>query len=325
MCATVTVLVPAYNRACYIEECIRSVQTQSLQDLEILIIDDGSEDCTLPLCKTMMEADPRIRIIPTEHVGVSVARNIGLDAATGKYVFFLDSDDVIHPLLLETLVQDMEQHGIPIAAASRHNIPERSWHTVTGNMARYTEHGNTILKTPEEVLQDMLCGHSPMRIIGGVMIRRDFIGCTRFRTDLYIGEDYFFVYENLLKGSSALYLKEIWYYARLHSTNAAINFSADAFLNRLHRRELVWKSEDSFGRREYAAILKREVLTVFMRFINKAPTRLDQKQMRLGLRAYRKAVMPVLPLRNKLLFMLLCYCPFLEKPIVALMRKRHAI
>ena len=108
----VSVIIPVYNREQYVEECIQSLQKQTHQNMEIILIDDGSSDNTVQICSRMATEDPRILLLTMEHGGVSAARNKGLDTAKGKYIFFLDSDDVIHPLLLETLVEGMEKHPL---------------------------------------------------------------------------------------------------------------------------------------------------------------------------------------------------------------------
>lgn len=104
----VSVIIPMYNSEGYINRCIRSVINQSYSNLEIIVINDGSTDGGLELCKKLGLTDERIRIFSQGNEGVAKARNKGMDMATGKYLFFLDSDDAIHPLLLEELVWQME-------------------------------------------------------------------------------------------------------------------------------------------------------------------------------------------------------------------------
>lgn len=100
----VSVIIPVYNREKYIEEAVKSVLAQSLKDFEIIIVDDGSTDSTVQICRRLSERDERIRLFSSGHFGVSAARNKGIKNSSGDYIFFLDSDDIIHPLLLETLV-----------------------------------------------------------------------------------------------------------------------------------------------------------------------------------------------------------------------------
>lgn len=93
----VSIVMPAYNRATYVEEALRSLQAEPDIDAEILVVDDGSTDGCDAVVASIAEADPRVRLIRRDHRGVSAARNAGLAAATGEYLTFLDSDDISAP------------------------------------------------------------------------------------------------------------------------------------------------------------------------------------------------------------------------------------
>ena len=98
-----TVITPTYNRAKYILTAIESVLAQTFQEFELIIVDDGSEDETASLVATFSSADPRVRYIKQENKGRSVARNVGIEAAHGEYVSFLDSDDYWQPTHLQNI------------------------------------------------------------------------------------------------------------------------------------------------------------------------------------------------------------------------------
>ncbi|HAP70473.1 MAG TPA: hypothetical protein DCR04_12255 [Flavobacteriales bacterium] len=98
-----TIITPTYNRASFLEEMIASVAAQTFQDYEHIIVDDGSTDETEQLISGLKENHPQILYIKQENKGRSVARNVGIEAAKGKYVCFLDSDDVWLPQHLQTL------------------------------------------------------------------------------------------------------------------------------------------------------------------------------------------------------------------------------
>ena len=94
--AKISVIVPVYNVEAYLERCVNSLLSQTYTNTEILLIDDGSTDGSGRLCDSLMETDSRIRVIHQKNMGLSGARNTGLDNATGEYVFFCDSDDYLH-------------------------------------------------------------------------------------------------------------------------------------------------------------------------------------------------------------------------------------
>ncbi len=100
----VSVIIPAYNAEDYIDECLESVRAQTLSDIEILVIDDGSTDETLSCVRKHADADSRVCVMTQENQYAGVARNKGIAEATGEYLYFLDADDWIEPNTLETLV-----------------------------------------------------------------------------------------------------------------------------------------------------------------------------------------------------------------------------
>ena len=99
----VSVIVPVYNGGDFIETCIKDILNQTLKDIELILVNDGSEDNTLDICKKYAEYDNRIILINQENKGVSIARNNGINKAKGKYICFIDSDDRIKEEYLETL------------------------------------------------------------------------------------------------------------------------------------------------------------------------------------------------------------------------------
>lgn len=101
---TISVIIPIYNVEQYLNECVESVLRQSLRDLEIILIDDGSTDTSGIICDEYLRQDSRIKVIHQKNGGLSAARNAGLKVAIGDFVYFLDSDDYIESTALEQLV-----------------------------------------------------------------------------------------------------------------------------------------------------------------------------------------------------------------------------
>lgn len=98
-----SVIIPVYNAAEFIEDAVKSVLAGTYSDFEIILVDDGSEDETLSLCKDLSAADDRIRVISIPHGGVSKARNVGLNDAKGIFIAFIDADDTVTEDYLQTL------------------------------------------------------------------------------------------------------------------------------------------------------------------------------------------------------------------------------
>lgn len=305
----ISVIIPVLNRQDEIEECIRSVYAQSYQKWELLIIDNGSTDQTLEICQALAAQEPRIRLLCSER-GVSPARNAGIEAAQGKYLFFLDSDDVIHPSLLETLLTAMEEQNAGLAGTTRINILQSQWAAFAEKPRSHRGIGKAQFLTNTEALQAIFQYTTPLNIIGGVMMLRSLVADTRFRHDLHIGEDFFFMYENLIKGPDVIFVEPKWYYARIHDNNLSWDYSFDGFRSRFDRRKLVWCSEEAFGRTENVKIQKYDALDVYLRCLKKhgSPNG-DTVKMQATMKAHQKELLPGLSAKQKLLFVLSVYFP----------------
>ena len=110
MDSLISVIIPVYNVAHYLISCVESITASSYRNLQILLIDDGSTDGSGPLCDRLALTDSRITVRHTDNGGISHARNVGLSLATGDYISFIDSDDLIHPdfyrLMLSAMIHE---------------------------------------------------------------------------------------------------------------------------------------------------------------------------------------------------------------------------
>ena len=114
----VSIIVPVYNVERYIKRCVDSLQGQSLQNIEIILVDDGSKDNSGRLCDEFAQQDPRIHVIHKQNAGQGLARNDGLNIAKGRYVLFIDSDDFIEPDTCEKLSDRMEREQADLCSFS---------------------------------------------------------------------------------------------------------------------------------------------------------------------------------------------------------------
>lgn len=112
----ISVIVPVYKVEPYLERCVDSIRNQTYQNLEIILIDDGSPDRCGEMCDGFAKEDPRIRVIHKENGGQSSARNLGLDIMKGEYVGFVDSDDSISLDMYERLYDLLQKNGADISA-----------------------------------------------------------------------------------------------------------------------------------------------------------------------------------------------------------------
>lgn len=112
----ISVIVPSYNVAPYLERCVNSLAGQTYTDLEIILVDDGSTDDTGKLCDKIADSDSRIKVIHKENGGLSDARNAGIDVATGEFYSFIDGDDFIEPDTYEVMMKEMNDPQVSIVA-----------------------------------------------------------------------------------------------------------------------------------------------------------------------------------------------------------------
>lgn len=113
--AKISVVVPVYNTAKYLNKCLDSLTAQTLSDIEIICVNDGSTDDSLKILKEYEAKDARLKLIDLpENKGVSVARNKGIDAASGEYLGFVDADDSVAPDFYEKLYQKAIETGAPV-------------------------------------------------------------------------------------------------------------------------------------------------------------------------------------------------------------------
>ena len=135
---TVSIIVPVYKAEPYLARCVESLRSQTLSDIEIILVNDGSPDRCPQMCDEFAKADPRIRVIHKENGGLSSARNAGLHEAQGKYIGFVDSDDTV----------DMDMYRSMLEVAQREQVD-----FVMSDYLRIPQSGDAYLKT-----LDISCG-----------------------------------------------------------------------------------------------------------------------------------------------------------------------
>lgn len=123
----VTLIIPVYNAERYLRRCLDSVTAQSFQDMEILLINDGSTDGSLSVCREYAEKDPRFRVIDKENSGVSDTRNQGMRLAAGKYLQFMDSDDWLTPDATESLAEAAQRDGCDLVIADFYRVNGKNY------------------------------------------------------------------------------------------------------------------------------------------------------------------------------------------------------
>lgn len=206
----VSVIMPAYNAGAYIEVAIRSVMAQTVQDWELLVLDDGSSDDTCAVVQRLAEEDQRVKLIRNpENLGAAQTRNRGFTLSVGEYVALLDSDDVWMPEKLEKQLAEMEQKGADFSCTSYAVIDG------DGNQAK------TDYLVPENIDYDRLLWEN---VIGcsTVVLRRELIEKHQFCPD-YFHEDYVLWLQLLQQGYRAIGCTQVLAQWRYIATSRSFN------------------------------------------------------------------------------------------------------
>ncbi|MDO4798367.1 MAG: glycosyltransferase [Coriobacteriales bacterium] len=126
---TVSIIVPVYNVATYVDECLASIAGQSFADIEAIVVDDGSTDGSGEICDAWAERDPRFVVIHQQNRGLSAARNAGLAVATGEYVQFVDSDDYVDARYTEAMLRYARGFGCACVVCGYASERNGAWET----------------------------------------------------------------------------------------------------------------------------------------------------------------------------------------------------
>ncbi len=171
----ISVIVPIYNVEDYLVKSVDSILNQTYENLEIILVDDGSTDMSGAMCDSFKEQDERIKVIHKKNGGLSDARNAGLDIATGDYIGYVDSDDWIEPDMFELMVTNCEKYGSDVAACRYSKV----YKDFTVN-----ESTDLILHmTREEALETYICENLERPIYNSVwskLFKRDLVKDYRF-------------------------------------------------------------------------------------------------------------------------------------------------
>ncbi|WP_159981784.1 MULTISPECIES: glycosyltransferase family 2 protein [unclassified Novosphingobium] len=224
----VSVLMVARNSAAFIDAAILSAREQSLTDIEIVVVDDGSSDGTAQLARAHTATDSRVRLLEGPQKGLSAVRNASLQAARGRFAAILDSDDILHPRHLEWLMARRARVGVEISVT---------------NMIEFQEEGSSLTTRPfaqgpmwnearqigaeEYVGRGMIGGKGALPGYLKPLFDISFLRANGLGYDerLRIGEDFDLVLRAMLGGARYLYLPQATYYYRRHSASTSHRLS----------------------------------------------------------------------------------------------------
>ncbi len=215
-----SIIVPVYNTAEYLSECIESILMQTYPHFELILINDGSSDNSGELCEAYAQKDSRIHVLHQQNLGVSSARNVGLDHAKGDYIGFIDSDDWVEPHFYETLLHKIQALGADVVQCGYYKYNAKGKSKTVGY--------EKLLVTPEEISASFIQGGN----VWTKLFSASLIGDTRFDVNITRGEDGLFDYQVLMNAEKFAIIPDPLYHYRWRNDACTKKEFSD---NNLHR------------------------------------------------------------------------------------------
>lgn len=215
----ISVIVPVWNGEKYLAECVESIVSQSLEDMEIILVDDGSTDGTWSMMERLAGKDERIRILHQENAGVSEARNAGIDMSRGRYIRFVDADDILPPDSMRILAEKAQESDCDLVlAAYTEVLGHRRYHRDLGKCEDVVDNGE-FLRRLERLSNSFYYGVLWNKLFKGEIIRERRI---RFVSGLNWGEDFAFVMGYLAHAERIRYTTALVYDYRRNPKGAVM-------------------------------------------------------------------------------------------------------
>lgn len=203
----ISVIVPVYNVEKYLTRCVESIRKQTYSNLEIILVDDGSPDACPRMCDQFALDDARIKVIHKPNGGLSDARNAGIEAASGAYIGFVDSDDYIHPKMYMELWKSLKAEKADIAVCGVKKVFDGS-----GGIPDQPENTVRVYSGREAVTNIFEASMYLQSVVAwNKLYRRELFGDVRYPVGK-IHEDEFTTYELFYKSDKVVYNTGIYYY-----------------------------------------------------------------------------------------------------------------
>lgn len=255
----VSVIVPVYNGAEFLATCVESIMMQTLEEIEIILVDDGSTDGSSGLCDALANADQRIRVIHKDNEGLGFARNSGLEVARGKYVTFVDSDDYIAPNTLEVAYSLAREYNSDEVRYCFSRVPHNSGpakphlHRMVGNITEacsVEDKLNPLLRNVAPLLVHInLCAFSTGSVCTAIY-KRSVIDDNRLKflsEREFVSEDYIFNLEFAYKCDKIIFTEARLYFYRTNANSLTKRCDANKVVKSIAFANKLGELLDSYG------------------------------------------------------------------------------
>lgn len=316
----ISIIIPVYNVEKYLPRCLDSVLSQSYRNIEVILVDDGSTDRSGSICDDYKLKDSRITVLHQENNGVSSARNLGLDAAHGEWIGFVDSDDYIASNMYEVLVNNALQFNVDISYCGMQQFQ------LDGNVENIYGTGEKRAVTKEEAIKGYFFDKSIQpfmyalwnKIFSAIILKK-----VRFDRNLAIGEDILFVFDCLQECNSLYFEDQCLYYYMRRSNSAMTSSFSDKrmdYIVAVERIAGLCNTQYLFAQEEserwqyfHYLITCRQLIcnpAYKKKYINKFI------EMKKFLKNKKSKYYSKLGIKRKIDFWLVCYFPFIYRIII---------
>lgn len=258
----VSIIVPVFNKERYLENCLKSILLQTYKRFELLLIDDGSSDKSGMICDEYKKQDKRISVIHKENEGVSICRNLGIEMANGRFVFFIDADDYIYDDYIEQLVKPMLEESVDISICGffnvyRNKIVKKS---IKKDRVGKLQEDYSILPHNSSCLQGPVCKCYKKSIIDKYNIR--------FPSEINYGEDQCFNFQYYLHVNTYKFIsKPLYrYYRRGTGTSLDSTYTSETLKDELKTLEFLNIFLEDYNVINKNIIITRQIYQIMARF-----------------------------------------------------------
>ncbi|MCR5517712.1 MAG: glycosyltransferase [Lachnospiraceae bacterium] len=236
----ISIVVPVYNAEKYLDDCIKSIIDQSYPAIELLLINDGSKDGSRLICEKY-QYDKRVKVINKENGGVQSARTLGVQSATGRYVTFVDADDVLEKDTYRLVMEAFDKHD-----------PDMVFFKYTNDFSDiHLRDDAPVHIHDEQIVTDMYDNFMAGAYMGGVLWdkvwKRETLDGIEFRTDMQICEDAVYVWDSLKNLKKAVGLPDKLYHYRYFQTSMSKGSSPAKYMKALPAWDYLKEKASSIG------------------------------------------------------------------------------
>ncbi len=241
-----SIIIPVYNKESYLEKCLNSVVCQTAKDIELILIDDGSQDGSGKICDKYAAKYPWIRVFHQENKGVSSARNCGIKNAQGKYIGFVDADDIIDSSMYEQLLSIAEKESLDVVFCDL---------LVSVQGKRRQDEFKHIQKNSFfscDKLEPVNLFEMSIFVVKGIFLKEIVVDnniC--FEENIKLSEDRMFLIEFLGTAKTGYYLGETLYFYEMNQAGAVLRYYPNKLEMLLHNKLLIEKKLKKYWTKEH--------------------------------------------------------------------------